>query len=319
MLETWVLDHPDYGRIAVRSGFDKDFRAEDPDWPGELPERFAENPDAGERAPVDAKPWQRLGELRSNPPLRLQVLVDGEVQHQYDSLEQGSNRIPLRGPGRKEKLQTFLNVGTDRSKPHLRLQVNTFKDILQIEFREGSTVVEFDPPAGSRGERRREMMQSSPVKRTAIPILEGVGKAGWAIAVIVLGPLVGHIMSWLSQFLPDWDLPDITLPHVDLPVPDLPQATLPTPNLDLPHLPPLPEWVGVVMEYSKIWMPILVGIVVGVLALRNYRKSEAEKEQWRAKRKAAPAPEGKTGSETGPQAETESALPTDSAPPRLSD
>ena len=319
MLETWVLDHPDYGRIEVRSGFDKDFRAEDPDWPGELPERFAENPYAGERAPADAKPWERLGEFRSNPPLRLQVLVDGEVQHQYDSLEQGSNRIPLRGPGRKEKLQTFLNVGTDRSKPHLRLQVNTFKDILQVEFREGSTVVEFDPPAGSRGERRREMMQSSPVKRTAIPILEGVGKAGWAIAVIVLGPLVGRIMSWLSQFLPDWDLPDITLPHVDLPVPDLPQVTLPTPNLDLPHLPPLPEWVGIVMEYSKIWMPILVGIVVGVLALRNYRKSEAEKEQWRAKRKATSAPEGKTGSETEPQAETESALPTDSAPPRLSD
>lgn len=319
MLETWVLDHPDYGRIEVRSGFDKDFRAEDPDWPGELPERFAENPDAGERAPADAKPWERLGEFRSNPPLRLQVLVDGEVQHQYDSLEQGSNRIPLRGPGRKEKLQTFVNVGTDRSKPHLRLQVNTFKDILQVEFREGSTVVEFDPPAGSRGERRREMMQSSPVKRTAIPIVEGVGKAGWAIAVIVLGPLVGRIMSWLSQFLPDWDLPDITLPHVDLPVPDLPQATLPTPNLDLPHLPPLPEWVGIVMEYSKIWMPIFVGIVVGVLALRNYRKSEAEKEQWRAKRKAAPGSEGKGGSAAEPQAETESALSTDSAPPRLSD
>ena len=47
-METWVLDHPEYGRIEVRSGFDKDFRALDPAWPGELPERFAENPDAGQ-------------------------------------------------------------------------------------------------------------------------------------------------------------------------------------------------------------------------------------------------------------------------------
>ena len=246
MLETWVLDHPDYGRIEVRSGFDKDFLAVDPDWPGELPEKFSDDPDAGERAPADAKPWTRLGEFRKNPPLRMQVLVDDQVQHQYDGIEQGSNRIPLRGPGKKDKLELFVNFGTDRSKPHLRLQVNTFKDILQIEFREGSTVVEFDPPAGSRGERRREMMQSSPVRRTAIPIIEGIGKSGWAIAVIVLSPLIGRFLDWLSQFLPDWKLPEFTLPHVDLPVPDLPQVTLPTPNIDLPNLPslpPLPEWV----------------------------------------------------------------------------
>ena len=299
MLETWVLDHPDYGRIEVRSGFDKDFLALDPEWPGEPPEKFKDDPDAGERAPADAKPWSRLGEFRKNPPLRLQVLVDGEVQHQYDNIDQGSARIPLHGPGKKDKLELFVNFGTDRSKPHLRLQVNTFKDILQIEFREGSTVVEFDPPAGSRGERRRAMMQSSPVRRTAIPIIEGLGKSGWAIAVLVLSPLIGRFLDWLLQFMPDWELPEFTLPHVDLPVPDLPQVTLPTPNIDLPNLPslpPLPEWVELIMEYSKIWVPIVVGIVVGVVALRNYRKSEAEKEQWREKRASADTAETRPSS-----------------------
>lgn len=296
MLETWVLDHPDYGCIEVRSGFDKDFLADDPDWPGELPEKFKGDPDAGKRAPADAKPWTRLAEFTKNPPLRLQVIVDGKVQHQYESLEQGTARIPLRGPGKKDKLEVLVNLGTERSKPHLRLVVNTFKDILQIEFREGSTVVEFDPPAGSRGERRREMMQSSTLRRTAIPIVEGIGKSGWAIAVLVLSPLVGRFLDWLSQFLPDWELPHFTLPHVDLPVPDLPQVTLPTPNIalpSLPSLPPLPEWVDLLMEYSKIWMPIVIGIVVGVIALRNYRKSEAEKEQWREKRASADAAEAR--------------------------
>lgn len=280
-METWVLDHPEYGRIEVRSGFDNDFRAIEPDWPGQLPEKFADRPDAGTRAPADAKPWQRLSEFRNNPPLRLQVLVDGAVQHQYSNIEQGSHRIPLGGPGKNDELQPFVNLGTDRSKPHLRMQVNSFKDILQIEFREGSTVVEFDPPAGSRGERRREIMQSSPVKRTLIPMAEGLGKAGWAIAVLVLGPLVGKFLNWLSQFLPDWELPKFTLPHVDLPVPQLPQVTLPTPDFDLPALPDLPEWVDVLMEYSKIWAPIVIGIILGLIALRNYRKSEAQKEEWR--------------------------------------
>lgn len=280
-METWVLDHPEYGRIEVRSGFDKDFRAIDPSWPGQLPEKFADRPDAGTRAPADAKPWQRIKEFRDNPPLRLQVLVDGTVQNQYSSLEQGSNRIPLRGPGEKDELQPFISVGTDRSKPHLRILVNTFKDILQIEFREGGTVVEFDPPPGSRGERRRDIIQSSPVKRTLIPMAEGLGKAGWAIAVLVLGPLVGKVLDWLSQFLPDWKLPEFTLPHVDLPVPKLPEVTLPTPDIDLPALPELPEWVDLLMEYTKIWVPIVIGIVVGLVALRNYRKSEEKKEEWR--------------------------------------
>lgn len=321
MLETWVLDHPDYGRIEVRSGFDKDFLAADPDWPGEPPEKFKDDPDAGERAPADAKAWTRLGELRKNPPLRLQVLVDGEVQHQYDSIEQGSARIPLYGPGKKDKLELFANFGTDRSKPHLRLQVNTFKDILQIEFREGSTVVEFDPPAGSRGERRHEIMQSSPVRRTAIPIIEGIGKSGWAIAVLVLSPLIGRFLDWLSQFLPDWKLPEFTLPHVDLPVPELPQVTLPTPNIDLPipSLPPLPEWVQLMMEYTKIWVPIVVGIVVGIIALRNYRKSEAEKEQWRENSASADTTETRPSSTREQPGQTEEDSVKDTNPYRPKD
>ena len=78
----------------------------------------------------------------------------------------------------------------------------------------------------------------------------------------------------------------ITPPHVDLPVPNLPQVTLPTPHVNLPDLPELPEWVQLIMEYSKIWVPLLIGIFLGIVALRNYRKSEAEKEKWREEEQA---------------------------------
>lgn len=60
-------------------------------------------------------------------------------------------------------------------------------------------------------------MGSSSLKRVAFPILGGIGQAGWAIAVLVLGPII-------ARLLPHWDvdLPDWSLPQVHLPVPDLP-------------------------------------------------------------------------------------------------
>ena len=49
------------------------------------------------------------------------------------------------------------------------------------------------------------------------------------------------------------------------------------PDLDLPEV---PEWVLWLLEYSKIWVPVVVGIVIGVVALRNHRRSEREKAAW---------------------------------------
>lgn len=276
-LETWVLDHPEHGLIEVRTGFDTDFAQLDPTWPGE-----PEAKKAGVRPAVDASLPQRARARMHNPPMRMQVVVGGDVQHQYDGVESG--RFPLFGNGPKGSLEPTVSLGVDRQKPHLKITANAFKDILSIEYREGQTVVEFDPPAGSRGEKRRDTMASSSVKRTLIPMAEGLGKGGWALAVVLLGPLVGRFFAWLARFLPDWELPEITLPHADLPVPQLPRTTLPTPDIPFPaiNLPELPEWVALLAEYSKIWVPVVVGIVVGIVALRNHKRSEAEKAKWNA-------------------------------------
>ena len=274
-METWSLNHPEYGLIEVRVGFDRDFAAEDPSWPGD------ETDKPGTLATAESSLKERIKLWTNNPAERMEVRVDGAVQHRYNDVN--STRLPLFGDGPKDELETPMLVGLDRAKPHLKLQVSSLDELLSVEFREGDTVVEFDPPAGSRGARRRETMESSELKRTLIPMAEGLGKGGWALAVLVLGPIISRFVSWLLGFLPDWDLPDfpdIQLPHMDLPVPSLPELNLPMPDIDLPELPEVPEWALWLLEYSKIWVPVIIGIVIGVVALRNHRRSEREKAAW---------------------------------------
>ena len=277
-METWSLNHPKYGLIEVRVGFDRDFAAEDPSWPGEETEK------GGTLATDENTFRERLKLWSSNPSERMEVRVDGTVQHRYNDVE--STRLPLFGAGAdRDELEAPIGIGVDRSKPHLKLRASGLDELLSVEFREGDTVVEFDPPKGSRGAKRRRTMESSSVKRTLIPMAEGLGKGGWALAVLILGPVITRIIERLLDYLPDWDLPDwdlpdITLPHMDLPVPDLPE--IPWPDINFPNfdLPDLPEWVLVAMEYSKIWVPVVVGIAVGIVALRNHKKSEQQKAAW---------------------------------------
>lgn len=274
-LETWALQHPDYGLIEVRSGFDADFAEIDPAWPGK-PGKEA----AGQRVLADAKLPARVRGRLTNPPLRLEVRVNGEVQHQFDSID--TAKLPLFGPGADGTLHVPVSLGTNRSKPHLNIRANAFKDLIQVEFREGPVVVEFDPPPGSRGQRRRDAMASSALKRTAYPMAEGLGKGGWALAVLLLGPILGRFFAWLGGLLPDWQLPEISPPQVDLPVPEMPQVELPTPSWNLPdiNVPDMPEWMQWLAEYAEIWAPIIAGVAVGIIALRNHRKSEREKAAW---------------------------------------
>lgn len=272
-METWSLNHPKYGLIELRVGFDRDFAAEDPEWPGD------ETDKEGTLATDEHTLRERIELWAKNPSERMEVRVDGTVQHRYNDVNSG--RLPLFGNG-GAKLETPMGIGVDRQKPHLKLRASGFDELLSVEFREGDTIVEFDPPEGSRGAKRRRTMESSSLKRTLIPMAEGLGKGGWALAVIVLGPIVSRIIDRLLRYLPDWELPDITLPHMDLPVPHLPQMDLPLPQINWPEvdLPDLPEWVLVALEYSKIWLPILIGVVVGIVALRNHKKSEQQKAAW---------------------------------------
>lgn len=281
-MEKWALNHPELGLIELEVGYDSEFLELDPTWP-EQPE------DDEEITPVTAEAGikERFSALFTNPSVRARILLNGKVLHRLRTIS--SARYLLKDSVEEDKL-TAENAGLDRAKPHLKVTSNLFNDVLEVEFRQGSDIVLFDPPAGSRGEKRREAMESSTLKRVGFPILAGLGKGGWAIAVIILAPLVSRFVKWLLSFLPDFDitLPSLpTFPQIELPTPSLPQIQLPTPNINIDiNLPELPAWVELLLDYSKIWVPILIGIVVGLLALRNYKKSEETKRAWQEKQRA---------------------------------
>lgn len=307
-MEKWALKHPELGLIELEVGYDSEFLELDPTWP-EQPE------DDEEITPVTAESGmkERFSALFTNPSVRARILLNGKVLHRLRTIS--SARYLLKDSVEEDKL-TAEDAGLDRAKPHLKVTSNLFNDVLEVEFRQGSDIVLFDPPAGSRGERRREAMESSTLKRVGFPILAGLGKGGWAIAVIILAPLVSRFVQWLLSFLPDFDinLPSLpAFPQIELPTPNLPQIQLPTPNINIDiNLPELPAWVELLLDYSKIWVPILIGIVVGLLALRNYKKSEETKRAWQEKQRA------KVPAKTSTAAEQERSVDADEQAGRAS-
>ncbi|GAB48516.1 hypothetical protein [Mobilicoccus pelagius] len=284
-MEVWTLHHPQQGVIELEQGFDAEFVGRYPDWP--VPDSDTDEngaPKSGVRAGIDAGPRERVERWVRNPPLRLQVTVDGRVVGRYSGTADGD--LPLMG---RRGITKLASVGSalSRSKPHLRIRANTFDDLLEVYYRDADSIIEVDPPAGSRGAKRREAMASSDVKRVAYPFLAGLGKAGWAIAIFVLGPIIGRLLPHWDVDLPDVPWPDLPpLPQIHLPVPGFPRIHLPVPHLDLPplpdlpDLPPLPPWLVTVLEHDQFWKPVLIGLVLGVIGLRNHRRSEAEKARW---------------------------------------
>ena len=175
-MEKWRLDHPEMGRIELLIGFSYEFKELFGDWPYSVDGE-------GRIPPADAGIKERFLAQFKNPTLFMQALVDG--QRVAKPLPVGNRRIPLRG------------TKLDRDKPHLKVEKNGFDEVIDVDYREGSRVVEFTPPPGSRAEKRKQAMESSEFKRTFIPILTGLGKGGWALAVLVLGPLVSRLIDWL--------------------------------------------------------------------------------------------------------------------------
>lgn len=267
-MEIWRLDHPEAGLLEVERGYDAEF-AEQGEWPKE-PKEFT--PVLG-----DAPFIHRIQLWRKNPAPRMQIVVDGEVRSRHDKPRGGHYSLQKN----LENDLSFSENSAPRTKPYVDIQATPFGEIQDVYYRDGEEAVAFDPPAGSLGEKRRQAMEESPFKRVLYPLLGGLGKSGWAIAMIVLAPIISRI---LSRLLPDWELPDVDFPEIYLPLPNLPnlpeppQITLPAPQFAMHFVPP--EWVVFLMDYSRVWMPIVIAIAFGVMAVRNAKKSEAKKKEW---------------------------------------
>ncbi len=293
-METWSLNHPERGLIEVERGYDAEFLELYPRWPAP-PEKEEDKEKAKKKnrkgeddlpeivhLPNTASLKERATVWIHNPTPRIQIKIDGKPIRRFNSVKNG--RYPLVKHLSNELEEPVTTIKSDQ--PLLKITKSAFGDILDIDYREGDTIVEFDAPAGSFGEKRKKAMEESSTKRVLFPMLAGIGKSGWFIAMIVIGPIVGRIIDWLISLLPDWDidLPDLPpIPDITLPLPNPPQIDLPVPNFDfLPEfdLPQAPDWVIFLMEYSKAWVPILIGIVLGIIALRNHKKSEETKRKW---------------------------------------
>lgn len=272
-LESWDLHHPKLGHLTVQFGYDSDFHEVDPQWPG----------DPKEYMPVEVgdSVKHRLTARIKNPPLRTQISHDGRILRRLADVP--TTRVPLaaRPKDKLGELESMI-APPPKDKPSVSFQRNIFGEVISVSFRRGNEVIEFDPPAGSRGEAYLKALESSQVKRFFFTSAAGLGKGGWALFVVLFGGFFGRILDWLLSFLPDWDLPDIELPHIALPVPRFPDIALPTPRWPDWNLPDPPGWLVFIMDYTNVWIPILVGVVAGVLAMRNHKKSEDKKKQWQS-------------------------------------
>ncbi|MCI1256961.1 MAG: hypothetical protein LKG15_09805 [Corynebacterium provencense] len=273
--EHWILRHPDLGVIEVFTGTVDALGAVDPDFPG-----------TGSRDTTR----RRTGPLSSSP--RLLIRFDGVVIARCRSLD--DVKIDLTpsgladprqhpGPGQYGHSVTF-------APPMLQIDSSlTRRWVTAVTLRSAGEVVEFDAPSGSRAERRQQAMERSAVKRWLYPVLGGIGKGGWALAVLVLGPVLSRILDplwrWLASLLPDWHITWPSVPWPDINLPEISLPSVPWPDIDVPEI-SLPDWhlpwiVDMALDYTKVWVPVLIGIGFGVTAVRNGRKSREKKEEWR--------------------------------------
>lgn len=214
------------------------------------------------------------------------VLHDGEVVARLERPQ--SLKLDV-SKGRKSVEEGEYNYHIGFDLPQLELQPNLLRNYLfTVRVKDKEGWVHFDPPPGSMAEKKAKEMEGSSFKRWLYPILAGLGKGSWALTVIIFGPViarfVGQVREWLAQYLPDWQLPSIPWPEINWPDITMPSINLPEINLPSWNLPdwmdPILEAIAVAMEYSKVWVPILIGVALGIAAVRNKRKSDERKQRW---------------------------------------
>lgn len=267
--EVWRLVHPRHGTLEVAVGDPEQLRMVDPDFP-----RKKKDADKASAEKAQANPG-------------FVVLCDGAVVARARQI--GDHKISITAdPPERGKFTSGLAAV---SGPRVQMNSSAFATaVRQVTFREGKEVVHFDPPPGSAAEARLESIAASPWKRVLYPVAAGVGKSGWAIAMIMLLPLLSRLLSpvldWIAERIPDFDLPwpDISLPSI--PWPDI---TLP--SIDLPEV-TLPGWVQFLLEYSKVWIPLLIGVAIAVVAVRHSRRSRRIRRAWEAEQGESSDPPG---------------------------
>lgn len=253
--EIWRLVHPGHGILEFAVGTPEELRTVDPGYP-------LRKSSKNSAAPAVVSPGCVL-------------LRDGEVVARARQISDRRFSVTADPP----EPGTHTTAAPPVSGPRVQMRTSLLDTaVRQVTFREGRDVVHFDPPPGSAAEARLEAIASSPWKRVVYPVAAGVGRSGWAIAMIVLLPLLGRllepVLDWILERIPDVDVP---WPEISLPSIPWPDITLP--SISLPDV-TIPGWVEFLLEYSKVWVPLLAGVALAVVAVRHSRRSRETKRRW---------------------------------------
>ncbi|AGE37036.1 hypothetical protein I6H52_04105 [Corynebacterium urealyticum] len=264
-----------------------------------------ENPDDGVRGKI-AEKWQSFLEYEAPPVV---VLQHGVAVYRERSLSQRKIRLAPAGRDPKQvadgEFSETLDPGVSAAPAMLKLDTAVFdRHLLQVGVKTKDSFIFFDPPAGTPAAERAAKMEASPVRRWLYPLLGGLGKSGWAILAVLLAPVLTKFLTWLigliltpiiavieflQRLIPDINWPGIPWPEIRLPKipwPDINWPTIPWPQIDLPSLPELPDWLVWLLDHPKFWVPIVMGAVVGIIAVRNARRSQKEKLHWQRQKMA---------------------------------
>ncbi|KQB85051.1 hypothetical protein [Corynebacterium oculi] len=327
-VETWGIEHPELGRIQVHVGSAEQLRAMDPGFPAAKEPDEAEEAEGTESEGADritqaaelveakeaegksARLLKALIAVGTGVPAML-VTREGAVVARYERLDERKAPLDMEAA---EKLEADSYTIAITSPSHPRLVVDTGRGdrwvkSIYVQDAHGGTV-DIIPPEGSRAQEYYRAMEESPWKRLVYPLLGGMSKAGWAVGVLVLGPLVSRLISWLVSLLPDFSIdvprPDISLPSISWPsisLPSIPWPDIPWPDISFPSV-TVPDWIKVVVEHEKIWFPLLLGLVVGVISLRRARTARRTRQRWRSGEAETPAESPGTGA-TEPEGKPE--------------
>lgn len=344
--EVWHLEHPRHGVLEYAVGGPDQLRTLDPDYPAgkkgakddsskdrkpkadspKVDSPVDDGSEAGNRVDDGSEADDSRSGTVTNPGFVL--LRDGAVVARAHQI--GDHKVSITGdPPSRGKFTTGLSAV---SGPRVQIRSSAFAtSVRQVTFRDGQEVVHFDPPPGSAAEARLESIAASPWKRVVYPMAAGVGKAGWAIAAIVLLPLLGRILEpvldWLLGFIPD-----VEIPWPDISLPSIPWPEITLPSIDLPDV-TVPDWVEFLLEHSRVWVPLVIGVAIAVVAVRHSQRSRRIRAQWESEQNARPvgdsesapgtdpasAPDTEPGTDSGTDPDTEPGADSASGPERPGD
>lgn len=302
--EVWRLVHPDRGTLAVAVGTADELRTLDPDYPVRKKSKNNDNDDnnnddnddddeatrseSDASADVGSKGGDAKADGEKDPAEAspgFVLLRDGALVAR--AREIGDHKVSLEAePPGSGKFTSGLSAF---SGPLVQMRSSAFSTaVRQVTFRDGKEVVHFDPPPGSAAEARLDAIAASPWKRVVYPLAAGVGKSGWAIAMILLLPLLGRLLERIFDWIAE-RVPDIEIPWPDVTLPSIPWPDISVPSVNLPEV-SLPGWAEFLLEYSKVWIPLLIGVALGVLAVRHSRRSRRIKRKWEAEQRREDRP-----------------------------